>query len=188
MSALNYDHYKWEVIGDFKIVAFLVGLQGGFTEFQCYLCLWDSRNTALHYNKRNWPLRTSYEIGTYNVKQQPLVDAAKILMPPLHIKLGLIKQFVKQLNTEGEAFKYIQELFPKLSEAKIKAGVFVEPEVKRVIDSVDFPEMLSEVERTAWPCFVSAVKGFLGNHKAENYRELVDGHVDAYQKMGTECR
>ena len=86
----------------------------------CYLCLWDSRNTALHYKKRNWPLRTSYEIGTYNVKQQPLVDAAKILMAPLHIKLGLIKQFVKQLNTEGEAFKYIQELFPKLSEAKSK--------------------------------------------------------------------
>ena len=92
-------------------MAFLVGLQGGFTKFQCYLSLWDSRNTALNYKKRNWPLRTSYEIGTYNVKQQPLVDAAKILMPPLHIKLGLIKQFVKQLDTEGEAFKFIQQLF-----------------------------------------------------------------------------
>ena len=186
LSALKYDQYKWEVIGDFKMVAFLVGLQGGFTKFQCYLCLWDSRNTALHYNKRNWPLRTSYEIGTYNVKQQPLVDAAKILMLPLHIKLGLIKQFVKQLNREGETFKYIQELFPKLSEAKIKAGAFVGPEVKRLINSVDFPEMLSEVERTAWTCFVSVVNGFLGNHKAENYREHVDGLVDAYEKMG--CR
>ena len=56
------------------------------------------------------------------------------------------------------------------------------PEVKRLINSVDFPEMLSEVERTAWTCFVSVVNWFLGNHKAENYREL----VDAYQKMG--CR
>ena len=28
------------------------------------ICVWDSRNTALHYKKRNWPLRTSYEIGT----------------------------------------------------------------------------------------------------------------------------
>ena len=44
--------------------------------------------------------------------------------------------------------------------------------------------MLCEVERTAWTCFVSVVNGFLGNHKAENYRELVDGLVDAYQKMG----
>ena len=60
------------------------------------------------------------------------------------------------------------------------------PEVKRLINFVDFPEMLSKVERTAWTCFVSVVNGFLGNHKAENYRELVDGLVDAYQKMG--CR
>ena len=58
------------------------------------------------------------------------------------------------------------------------------PEVKRLINFVDFPEMLSEVERTAWTCFVSVVNGFLGNHKAENYRELVDGLVDAHQKMG----
>ena len=189
LSALKYDHYSWEVIGDFKMVAFLVGLQGGFTKFQCYLCLRDSRNTALYYKKRNWPLQTSYEIGTYNVKQQPLVDAAKILMPPLHIKLSLIKQFVKQLDTEGEAFKYIQQLFPKLSKAKIKAGVFVGPEVKRLInsiDSTDFPELLSEVERTAWMCFVSVANGFLGKHRAENFRELVDGLVEAYRIMG--CR
>ncbi len=123
-----------------------MGLQGGFIKYQCYLCLWDSRNTALHYKKSNWPLRTSYEIGPYNVTQQPLVDAAKILMPPLHIKLGLIKQFVKQVDREGEAFKHIQELFPKLIEAKLKGGVFVGPEVKRLMNSIDFPEMLSEVE------------------------------------------
>ena len=67
-------------------------------------------------------VRTSYAIGTYYMKQ-------KILMPFLHIKLGLIKQFVKQLDTEGEAFKYIQELFTKLSEAKIKAEVFVDPKL-----------------------------------------------------------
>ena len=187
LSALKYDQHSWEVIGDFKMVAFLVGHQGGFTEFQCYLCFWYSRNTALHYKKRNWPLRNSYEIGTYNVKQQPLVDAAKILIPPLQVKLGLIKQFVKQLDTEGEAFKYIQQLFPKLSEAKIKAGVFVGPEVKRLINSIDFPELqLSEVERTAWMCFVSVVNGFLGKHRAENFRKLVDGLVEAYRKMG--CR
>ena len=185
LIALKYDQY-WEVIGDFKMVAFLVGLQGGFTKFQCYLCLWDNRNTALHYKKKNWPLRSSYEIGTYNVKQQPLVDAAKILMPPLHIKLCLIKQFVKQLDTEGEAFKYIQQLFPKLSEAKIKAGVFWGPEMKRQINSIDFPELLSEVERTAWMYFVSVVIGFLDKHRAENFRELVDGLVEAYRKMG--CR
>ena len=59
LSALQYAQYNWEVIGDFKMVVFLMGLQGGFTKFPCYLCNWDSRSTALHYKKRNWPLRSS---------------------------------------------------------------------------------------------------------------------------------
>ena len=49
LSVLKYDQYNWEVIGDFKMVAFLVGLQSGLTKLQCYLCLWDSRNTVLYY-------------------------------------------------------------------------------------------------------------------------------------------
>ena len=36
-DALNYAQYKWNVIGDFKMVAFLMGLQGGFTKFPCFL-------------------------------------------------------------------------------------------------------------------------------------------------------
>ena len=49
---------------------------------------------------------------------EPLVDPRIALMPPLHIKLGLMKQFVKALNQESAAFKYLLEFFPKLSEAK----------------------------------------------------------------------
>ena len=127
LSALKYDQFSCKVIGDFKMVAFLMGPQGGFTKFPCYLCLWESRNTALHYEKRNWPLRTGCEVGAHNVKQELLVEPKKVLMPLLHIKLGLIKQYVKLLDPEGEAMKHIEELFPKLSEAKIKAGVLVGP-------------------------------------------------------------
>ena len=83
------------------MVAVLMGLQGGFTKFPYYLCLWDSRNASLHYEKRTWPLRTGYEVGAHTLKQEPLVEPRKVLMPPLHIKLGLIKQFVKQLDPEG---------------------------------------------------------------------------------------
>ena len=54
LSALKYDDYGWEVIGDFKIVSFLMGLQGGFTKFPCFLCLWDSRDTKAHYRTKDW--------------------------------------------------------------------------------------------------------------------------------------
>ena len=168
------------------MVAFLMGLQQGFTKFPCYLCLWDSRNTNFHYDKRNWPPRSSYDIETHNVKHTPLVEPKKVLLPPLHIKLGLIKQFVKKLNPESDAFKHIQQLFLKLSEAKVKAGIFVGPQVKRLMKSNSFSEKLSAVERRAWKSFVSVVDGFLGNHKADNFRNIVEKLVDAYEKMG--CR
>jgi hypothetical protein len=67
---------------------------------------------------RNWPQRTEFSVGRHNVKWEPLVDPQKVLMPPLHIKLGLMKQFVTGLDKESSAFKYLQDFFPKLSEAK----------------------------------------------------------------------
>ncbi len=48
--ALKYEDYGWEVIGDFKTMAFLIGLQGSFTKFPCYLYIWDSRDTVAHYH------------------------------------------------------------------------------------------------------------------------------------------
>ena len=122
LSALRYDQYNWEVIGNFKMVAFLMGLQQGFTKFPCYLCLWDSRNTNFHYNKRNWPPRASYDIETHNVKHTPLVEPKKVLLPPLHIKLGLIKQFVKKLNPESDAFKHIQSCSRSYLRQRSKLG------------------------------------------------------------------
>ncbi|MGH0180896.1 UNVERIFIED_CONTAM: hypothetical protein FKN15_005291 [Acipenser sinensis] len=95
-------------------------------------------------------------------------------MPPLHIKLGLMKQFVRALDKESAAFKYLQDFFPKLSEAKVKAGVFVGPQIKKILECNEFPKKLTSKEKAAWNSFVAVVRGFLGNHKAENYVELVE--------------
>ena len=151
------------------MVAFLMGLQGGFTKFSCYLCFWDSRNTSLHYKKRNWLHRFSYNIGVYNVKQALLVEPKKVLRPPLHMKLGLIKQFVKKLNLERDAFNH---MFLKLSEANIKGGVIVFLQVKRLMKSDSFSEKLSVLERRVCKSFVSVIEDFLGNYRADNFRKL----------------
>ncbi|KAL6478203.1 hypothetical protein MHYP_G00140380 [Metynnis hypsauchen] len=186
LGALKYDEYGWEVIGDFKMVSFLMGLQGGFTKYPCFICLWDSRDTKAHYHRRDWSQRTEFTLGKNNVKWEPLVDPRKVLMPPLHIKLGLIKQFVRALDKESRAFNYLQDLFPKLSEAKIKAGVFVGPQIKKIIECSEFPKKLNRKERTAWNSFVAVVRGFLGNHKDENYVQLVQTLIKNYAAMG--CR
>lgn len=186
LNVLKYDEYKWEVIGDFKMVSFLMGLQGGFTKFPCYLCLFDSRDIKAHYIKQDWPQRTEFSIGRNNVKWEPLVDPEKVLMPPLHIKLGLMKQFVKALDKEKAAFKYLQSFFPRLSEAKVTAGVFVGPQIKKIMACPEFPKTLTKVQEAAWNSFIAVAHGFLGNHRVDNYEQLVKTLVKKYRAMG--CR
>lgn len=88
--ALCYDRYQWNICGDLKVI----GMHSGFTKFCCFLCLWDSRNTDQRYIKLDWELRETYEPGNHSVKYQPLVNSNKVFLPPLHIKLGLIKCIV----------------------------------------------------------------------------------------------
>ena len=57
LEALKCEKYSLKVIRDFKMLTFLMDLQGGFTKFLCYLCLWDSRGCAAPYQRQNWPQR-----------------------------------------------------------------------------------------------------------------------------------
>ena len=64
-----------------------------------------------------------------NVENQPLVEPGKILLPSMHLKLGLMKNFVKAMNLEEAAFTYLRENFPRLSEVKLKEGIFIGPQI-----------------------------------------------------------
>ena len=68
-----------------------------------------------------------------------MVEPKKVILPPRHINVGSIKQCGKKLHREEDAFKYIQ----KFLEAKVKAGVFVAPKVKRFVEFDSFSEKLS---------------------------------------------
>src|SRR6476619_6162634 len=81
------------------------------TKYCCFICEWDSRARDVHYVTKNWPLRSSLVPGLKNVQHGPLVDPHKVILPPLHIKLGLMNNFVKAMNKNGKGFKYITEKF-----------------------------------------------------------------------------
>ena len=124
--------------------------------------------------------------GRYNVFKEPLVSREKVLLPPLHITLGLVKQFVKALDCEGEAFQEIRAMFPKLSDAKVKGGIFVGPQITTMFKSRTLEKKITETERKAWQAFRGVVDGFLGNNKDPNYKEIVKTLMTSYQKM--RCR
>ena len=62
-------------------------------------------------------------------QENPLVGINKVLLPPLHIKLGLMKNFVKAMDKNGATFQHLWTLLPAPSSAKIKEGIFVRPQI-----------------------------------------------------------
>ena len=84
------------------MIAILLGLQGRYTKFPCFLCLWDSRADGQHYLQRDWPVRETFTPGVCKVKADSLNNPRNILLPHLQIKLGLMKNFVKALDKDGQ--------------------------------------------------------------------------------------
>ena len=109
------------------------------------------------------------QLGLFNILKQPLVDSNKVLLPPLHIKLRLVKQFVKALDFGGETLQEIRLMFPKLFvscfQARIKGGIFVGPQIKAMLKSEKLERAMTKVEKEAWCAFRHVVCGFLGNRK-----------------------
>jgi len=103
---------------------------------------------------------------------------------PLHIKLGLMKNFVKVLVVKVPAFTYLCGKFPRLTFEKVKAGVFIGPQVRQLFKDEQFEAVLSDKEKAAWQSFEDVLNGFLGNFKAANFGELVQDLVDSYEQLG----
>lgn len=80
LKLTRYADHKWNLCGDLKVVALLLGLQLGYTKYMCFLCLWNSRDDANHYSQKQWPKRDEAISGKYNVKHMPLVVVLLLLL------------------------------------------------------------------------------------------------------------
>jgi len=125
-------------------------------------CLWNSRADDQHWQRKDWPVREELVVGENNVINEPLVDRDRILPPPLHIKLGVMKQFVKALDKNADCFRYIRNIFPATSYEKVKAGIFDGPQIRTLMKDPAFVSHMTVVESATWCSYVSVVKEFLG--------------------------
>jgi len=90
-------------------------------------------------------------------------------LPPVRIKLGLMKNFVKAMDRNDTAFLYLRQKFPLLSDAKIRKGVFTGPDIRSVLRDEIFERIITGDEQRAWHAFREVVTGFLGKRRADNY-------------------
>lgn len=184
LQKLDYKSHNWYICGDFKMINILTGLQSGNTKNPCFLCLWDSRARNQHWTEKDWPMRSEWEIGSHNVLSESLVEKEKILLPPLHIKLGLMKQFVKALDKNGECFNHIRNAFPNLSDAKVTEGIFVGPDIRKLMKDKEFLITMKPDEKNAWLSFQSVCKNFLGNNRDQNFKTIVSTMLANFKKLG----
>ena len=92
---------------------------------------------------------------------------------------------LQKLKSDSETIKHVQAMFPKLSEAKVKSGIFTGPQIRQMLGSKELDKM-NDLERDAWQSFCEVVHGFLGRNKADNYEDLVEAFLQSYCKLG--CR
>lgn len=248
LKKIAYARHQWRIVADLKVVAFLAGLSAGWPTNPCFLCLWNSRDHTMHYVQRSWPKRLVYTVlsattaaaaaaagGNRGIVRNALVDPRKIIFPPLHIKLGLFQQFIKNvwrndvdnrdydivemaaaLNKKGNnnnnnsnrgnergrkvpgaaadaiesnkdrmvarVLQRIRELLPKKSVPLIAKGVFNGPEIDRMLDDGHFIGCFAGRYGRAIGALKDVIYNFLGNRKADNYRELVQHMMATFQE------
>ena len=182
LELIRYNNCNWDVSGDFKIIAFLLELLGGYTKHSCFLCSWDSTADEQHYVVKNWPPREDVTPGFHNVLNSPLIERSKILLPTMHIKLGLAEQFVKSLKPTSRPVRYIRQMFLSISEAKVTGGIFLGPQIRRMLASEQLEGQMSDLERNAWQAFRMIVEGFPGKHRRDDYAMLESNLIKSYEK------
>lgn len=121
------------------------------------------------------PMWTQFLVGNCNGKREPVVEPKAILILPLHIKLGLMKEFVKAPKQDSEAVQYLQivsRIYPKPSESKFY------PQIKKEIRWWWIHSYSNTREKQA----TSGLKahGFPGNNNAENYKEFIETTLESF--------
>lgn len=180
---IDYTKHKWVLCVDSKMVNFLLDQQNGYTKFPWFLCMWGSRAKEEHWKRKDWP-RWELKVSEKNIINAVLFPKEKVIFSPLHIKLGLMKQYAKSLDKESKCFEYICNSFPGLSTKKLKAGVFDGLDIRKLIKDDEFVNSMNDLELCTWTSFVDVVKNFSGNHQAKNYKELVEKLLKSLQNTG----
>jgi hypothetical protein len=162
----------------------LLGQQQRYATFLCYISEWDSQSQDKHWTQRQWTQTTGLILGFKNILRKSLVDPEKITLPPLHIKLGLMKQSVKALDGHGNYFNYLSNKFPALSQVKIKEGIFVGTQIRALTKNKMFGESMTPAEREAWISFKEVIDKFLRNNEDANYEQVVNNMLEKCKVLG----
>ena len=109
-----------------------------------------------------------------NIQHISFENPDKVLIPQLHIKLRLMKNFVKAMGKHhSNGFKFLCKKFSQLSHTKLKEESFVGLQIRKVLEDLEFEKTLNILEPRALHAFKWICVNFLGNFKSPSYQECV---------------
>jgi len=71
-----------------------------------------------------------------------------------------MKQFVKALDKTGQYFQHLVKKFPKLSEAKLKEGIFDGLQIRTMFRDTTFVSTMNRLKKEAWLSFKAVAQNF----------------------------
>lgn len=154
--------------------------------------MFNSRCNDIDVNKTiDWELRTSYAINVnQSIVNEPLIDLPhlidKIILPVLHIKLGVFTQFIKSIfprkvRFDGEtiedegnklAIDFLEGKFKNKTYSKLSSGSFNGSEINQLIKMKnEFLDVLSPLEQQCFISFIELKENFFSNRPKD--KEIV---------------
>ena len=115
MEKINYLRLIWIVRGDFKVLGLL--LLYNTVDAPDILVLsvcGTAENLTSITTKRTASQKTINSRHTHSVNHEALVVTDKILLPPFHIKLELVKQCVKALDLLSDSWQHVCYTCPRM--------------------------------------------------------------------------
>ena len=89
------------------------------------------------------------------------------------------------MDRDGDGFKFLKDFFgAEKTDAELKDGVFVGPEIRKLMQNEEFGARLNPLELAARNAMKSVVVNFLGSHRHEKYPDIVDSMLKAYEQLG----
>jgi hypothetical protein len=79
---------------------------------------------------------------------------------------------VKAMDIESEEFPYLRQKISKISEAKLKGGVFFGQQITQLFEDQNLSTKLNSRERTTWMASENVCRNFLSNEKRKTTVKL----------------
>ena len=135
--------------------------------------------------KGTLPLRWVSSPGPYDCRSNSLSSELRRFHNSIlsEVEAFLFSQKIPSIYKEGDCFRYLENKFPSISDAKLKAGIFDGPQIRKLLNDDKFIDSIYDRKKAARISFKEVVEIFLVNFKRDNYKKIVKNMQQKFEEQ-----